>query len=144
MDRQLTGRVALVAGSTAGIGFATARSLAREGAHVCLNGRTQARVDSAISAIRSEIEAAKVDGIAADFADTSGAETVIAKLPVVDVLMNNVGNFESKPFAEISDSDGSLFCQACRMPRFSPGSKLRSPSVVRCGSGIHFRRLSIA
>src|SRR5271156_2069214 len=109
MDLKLTGKIALVTGSTAGIGFAVARSLTKEGAHVYLNGRTQARVDSAIQAIRSEITTAKIDGIAADFTDASGAETVIKKLPVVDVLVNNVGIFEPKPFAEISDSDWYRF-----------------------------------
>ena len=91
MDLKLTGKVALVTGSTAGIGFAIARSLAKEGAHVYLNGRTRARVDSAIQVIRTEIANGQVDGIAADFADASGADTVIKKLPVVDVLVNNVG-----------------------------------------------------
>src|SRR5277367_3276856 len=109
MDLKLTGKVALVTGSTAGIGFAISRSLAKEGAHVYLNGRTQARVDSAIQAIRSEIATAEVDGIAADFADASGAETVIKELPAVDVLVNNVGIFEPKPFTEISDSDWFRF-----------------------------------
>ena len=109
MDLRLTGKVALITGSTAGIGFASARSLAKEGAHVYVNGRTQARVDSAIRAIRSEIAGAEVDGIEADFADASGAETVIKKLPAVDVLVNNVGIFEPKPFAEISDSEWYRF-----------------------------------
>src|SRR5271156_3903660 len=109
MDLKLTGKVALVTGSTAGIGFAISRSLAKEGAHVYLNGRTQARVDSAIQTIRSEIATAEVDGIATDFADASGAETVIKELPVVDVLVNNVGIFEPKPFAEIADSDWYRF-----------------------------------
>jgi NAD(P)-dependent dehydrogenase (short-subunit alcohol dehydrogenase family) len=109
MDLKLTGKVALVTGSTAGIGFAIARSLAKEGAHVYLNGRTRARVDSAIQVIRTEIANGQVDGIAADFADASGADTVIKKLPVVDVLVNNVGIFEPKPFAEIADSDWHRF-----------------------------------
>src|SRR5277367_1707452 len=109
MDLKLTGNIALVTGSTAGIGFAIARSLTKEGALVYLNGRTQARVDSAIQAIRSEITTEKIDGIAADFADASGAETVIKELPVVDVLVNNVGIFEPKPFTEISDSDWFRF-----------------------------------
>jgi NAD(P)-dependent dehydrogenase (short-subunit alcohol dehydrogenase family) len=73
----------LVTGSTAGIGFAIARSLASEGAHVYLNGRTQQRVDAAVAAIRSQAASTKVDGIVADFSSSAGAEAVIAKLPVV-------------------------------------------------------------
>jgi NAD(P)-dependent dehydrogenase (short-subunit alcohol dehydrogenase family) len=109
VDLKLNGKVALVTGSTAGIGFAIAESLAKEGAHVYVNGRTQQRVDAAISAIRSGSGAARVEGIAADFSSATGAETVIAKLPAVDVLVNNVGIFEPKPFAEIPDADWFRF-----------------------------------
>lgn len=105
MELKLTEKVALVTGSTAGIGLAIARSLAGEGAHVYVNGRTQQRVESARMAIRSQTPAAKVDGIVADFSSAAGAEAVIAKLPAVDVLVNNVGIFEPKPFAEIPDAD---------------------------------------
>ncbi len=105
LDLKLTDQVVLVTGSTAGIGFAIARSLASEGAHVYLNGRTQERVDAAVAAIRSQAATIRVDGIVADFSNSSGAEAVIAKLPVVDVLVNNVGIFEPKPFAKIPDSD---------------------------------------
>jgi len=105
MDLKLTGKIALITGSTAGIGFAIANSLASEGAHVYLNGRTQERVDAAMAAVRSHAGAAQVDGIVADFSGSAGAEAVIAKLPVVDVLVNNVGIFEPKPFAEIPDAD---------------------------------------
>jgi NAD(P)-dependent dehydrogenase (short-subunit alcohol dehydrogenase family) len=105
VDLRLTGKIALVTGSTAGIGFAIAKSLAIEGAHVYVNGRTQQRVDAAVAAIRSHAAAAKVDGIAADFSGSAGAEAVIARLPAVDVLVNNVGIFEPKLFAEIPDSD---------------------------------------
>jgi NAD(P)-dependent dehydrogenase (short-subunit alcohol dehydrogenase family) len=105
VDLKLTGKIALVTGSTAGIGFAIARSLASEGAHVYVNGRTQQRVDAAVAAIQSHAASAKIDGIVADFSGSAGAEAVIAKLPAVDVLVNNVGIFEPKPFVEIPDAD---------------------------------------
>jgi len=99
----------LVTGSTAGIGFAIARALALEGAHVYVNGRTQQRVDAALAAIRSQGAAIKVEGIVADFSSSAGAEAVIAALPAVDVLVNNVGIFEPKAFAEIPDEDWYRF-----------------------------------
>src|SRR5580658_8118048 len=109
MNLRLTDKAALVTGSTAGIGLAIARSFAAEGAHVYVNGRTQERVDEAIAAIRSHVPMAKVEGIAADLSSVAGTEAVIAKLPAVDVLVNNVGIFEPKPFAEIPDADWSRF-----------------------------------
>ena len=109
MDLKLAGKVALVTGSTAGIGLAIARGLAREGAHVYVNGRTQKRVDKAIETVRVETPSAKVDGIAADFSSAVGAERVIAKLSAVDVLVNNVGIFDVKPFAEIDDAEWYRF-----------------------------------
>jgi NAD(P)-dependent dehydrogenase (short-subunit alcohol dehydrogenase family) len=109
VDLKLNGKVALVTGSTAGIGLSIAKSLASEGAHVYVNGRTQQRVDAAIAAIRSHAAGVKVDGIAADFSDSAGAEAVIAKLSAVDVLVNNVGIFEPKLFAEIPDTDWYRF-----------------------------------
>ena len=109
LDLRLTDKIVLVTGSTAGIGFAIARAVAAEGAHVYVNGRTQQRVDAAVEAIRSLGATIKVDGIVADFSGASGAETAIAKLPAVDVLVNNVGIFEPKPFAEIPDADWYRF-----------------------------------
>jgi NAD(P)-dependent dehydrogenase (short-subunit alcohol dehydrogenase family) len=109
MDLKLHDKVALVTGSTAGIGLAIAHSLASEGAHVYVNGRTQERVDSAIAEIQATVPNAKVDGIVADFSDARGAEAVIRRLPKVDVLVNNVGIFEPKPFGEIPDADWYRF-----------------------------------
>ena len=109
LDLRLADKVVLVTGSTAGIGFAIARAVAAEGAHVYVNGRTQERVDAAVAAIRSQGATVKVDGIVAVFSSAAGAEAVIAKLPAVDVLVNNVGIFEPKPFAEIPDADWYRF-----------------------------------
>ena len=109
MDLKLKDKVALVTGSTAGIGFAIARQLAAEGAHVYVNGRTQKRVDAALASIKEQVPSARMEGVASDFSSAAGAETVIAKLPAVDVLVNNVGIFEVMPFAEISDADWYRF-----------------------------------
>src|SRR5260370_28967871 len=109
VDVKLAGKVALVTGSTAGIGFSIAQSRASEGARVYVNGRTRPRVDAAIEAIRSHASVVKVEGIAADFSGSAGADAVIAKLPAVDVLVNNVGIFEPKPFGEIPDADWYRF-----------------------------------
>lgn len=105
MNLQLDGRKALVTGSTAGIGFAIARALAREGASVVITGRTQQRVDDAIENIQREIRAAKVSGIAADLATPGGTSTCIQAVPTVDVLINNLGVYEPKAFEQITDDD---------------------------------------
>jgi NAD(P)-dependent dehydrogenase (short-subunit alcohol dehydrogenase family) len=109
MDLQIAGKTALVTGSTAGIGLAIAQSLAREGVHVWVNGRTQRRVDDAIAAIRLQAETHVVHGVVADFASAAGADAVIAQLPEVDILVNNVGIFDPKPFLEIPDAEWLRF-----------------------------------
>ena len=95
-------------GSTAGIGFAIALGLAREGAAVVVNGRTDGKVSEAIKRIAAETDAA-VTGIAADLGTRQGVEQLLAKLGPVNILINNLGIFEPKPFLEISDADWFRF-----------------------------------
>jgi NAD(P)-dependent dehydrogenase (short-subunit alcohol dehydrogenase family) len=105
VNLQLDGKKVLVTGSTAGIGFAIARALAREGASVVITGRTQDRVDNAARRIQQEIGDAKVSGIATDLATARGSTKCIEALPAVDVLVNNLGVYEPKPFEQITDDD---------------------------------------
>jgi len=109
VDLQLKGKVALVTGSTAGIGLAIASRLAREGADVIVNGRTDERVTNAITRITREFSETKVRGIAADLGSAQGCNEVIRQLPRVDILVNNAGIFEPKPFEQISDADWEKF-----------------------------------
>jgi NAD(P)-dependent dehydrogenase (short-subunit alcohol dehydrogenase family) len=109
MDLGLKGKVAVVTGSTAGIGFAIAAELAKEGATVVVNGRTQARVSSAIERICQSVPNAGVRGVAADLGDAAGIASFINQVPAADVLVNNLGIFEPKPFLEIPDADWLRF-----------------------------------
>jgi len=112
MDLGLKGKRALVTGSTAGIGFAVAESLAREGARVIVNGRTSGRVDEALAKLRKSVPGAQVEGIAADVSGAPGCARVVEAHPDVDVLVNNMGIFEPKSFEEISDADWMRFFEA--------------------------------
>jgi NAD(P)-dependent dehydrogenase (short-subunit alcohol dehydrogenase family) len=105
MDLQLKGKTALVSGSTLGIGFAIASTLAREGATVIVNGRTQARVDETIARITKDNPKAQLRGAAGDLATVQGIEAVAKSFPDVDILINNVGAFEAKSFFDIPDAD---------------------------------------
>jgi len=109
MDLQLRGKRALVTGSTAGIGRAIASQLAQEGVDVVINGRTQGRVDEAIAAIRRETPDAHVTGVAADLSTAAGTEIVVRAIPDVDILINNVGIYGSRPFFDISDAEWLKF-----------------------------------
>ena len=105
MDLDLTGKLALVTGSTRGIGLAAAKGLTAMGAEVIVNGRTDDAVSAALDDIRQAVPEAKLHGLAADLADAVGCDKVIAAFPDVDILVNNMGVYEPKPFFEIPDAD---------------------------------------
>ncbi len=109
MDLGLSGKTAVVSGSTAGIGFAIAAVLAAEGAKVIVNGRTEARVSAAVSQIRQRVKNADVRGIPADLGTSRGVETFLQQAPETDILVNNLGIFEVKSFLDIPDSDWLRF-----------------------------------
>ena len=112
MDLGLAGKRAIVTGSTAGIGFASAEVLAREGAHVVINGRTQKRIDAALAQLRKAVPNAKVEGVAADVSTAEGCAQLTRSVPDADILVNNMGIFEPKAFEEISDGDWLRFFEA--------------------------------
>lgn len=105
MNIDLSGRTALVTGSTQGIGHAIATGLAGAGAEVVVNGRDGKRVDDAVARILEVHPGARLRGIAADVADSDGAAGLIAELPAVDVLVNNLGIFGAAPVMEIDDDE---------------------------------------
>jgi len=107
MDLQLQDKLAVVTGSTAGIGYAIAEALAREGARVVINGRTQRGVDEAVANMGAT--AYTVAGFAGDLSDPARATELVRRYPDVDILVNNLGIFEPKPFEEISDEDWRRF-----------------------------------
>jgi len=110
MSSTLKGHSALVTGSTAGIGHAIAEQLARAGAEVIINGRTQPRVDQALRSLRDKIgPEAKLHGVAADVGTAGGTQALIARFPEVDILVNNAGIFAVQPFLETSDDDWQKF-----------------------------------
>jgi NAD(P)-dependent dehydrogenase (short-subunit alcohol dehydrogenase family) len=109
MDLQLTNKKALVTGSTAGIGFAIASLLAQEGASVVVNGRSQQRVDEAVQRILQGKKDTQVTGVAADLGTKEGVDLMTRQVPAVDILVNNLGIFEPKPFTEITDEDWLRF-----------------------------------
>jgi NAD(P)-dependent dehydrogenase (short-subunit alcohol dehydrogenase family) len=109
VDLELRGKLAFVSGSTAGIGLAIASRLAREGAEVVINGRTDERVRAAIAQIKKDARDANIRGIAADLGSAKGCSEVVRQLPRVDILVNNVGIFDPKPFEEITDEEWEKF-----------------------------------
>ncbi|MBV9488224.1 MAG: SDR family oxidoreductase [Verrucomicrobia bacterium] len=123
MELHLRGKRALVSASTAGIGAAIAEGLAREGARVIVNGRSQERVDKAVAVLRDRHADADAEGFSGDLATLEAFGELTTRFPQVDILVNNLGIFEPKPFAEITDDDWRRFFEvnvlsAVRLARF--------------------------
>ena len=105
MDLDLTGKRALVTGSTRGIGFAAAAGLASMGAEVIVNGRDKSAVDDAIAKVRQATPKAKLHAAVFDLANSDGCAALIAAFPDADILVNNLGIYEPKAFFETDDAD---------------------------------------
>ncbi len=131
MDLRLTGKLALVSGSTAGIGYAIAESLAREGAHVIVNGRSKDSVEAAMVRLRKEFSC-KLFGFAGDLGTAEAAYEVGREYPDVEILINNLGIYEPKSFKDITDNDWRRLFEVnvlsgVRLTRiFLPGMKRRN------------------
>jgi NAD(P)-dependent dehydrogenase (short-subunit alcohol dehydrogenase family) len=146
MDLQIDDKTALVTGSTAGIGLAIASALAGEGARVIVNGRTRKRVDNAMGTISAAHPGAKLDALPLDLSTAAGAADAVALFPDVDVLVNNLGIFEAKPFDDIPDADWLRFFETnvmsgVRLSRaYLPGMRSRNWGrivFVSSESGLH-------
>ncbi|WP_020173452.1 SDR family NAD(P)-dependent oxidoreductase [Methyloferula stellata] len=111
MKIDLTGKTAIVTGSTEGIGYGTALGLAQSGAEVVINGRTQEKVDHAVAKLKAAVPDAKVKGVAADVSTAKGCDTLVAAVPRADILVNNAGIFELKPFFDIPDEEWEHYFQ---------------------------------
>lgn len=109
MDLKLSDRTALVTGSSKGIGLAIATALAREGARVIVNGRSEASVSAGLAAIRVSLPVASVEAFVGDLADPHAADSLKRAFPEVDILVNNLGIFEHLPFAAIPDEEWRRF-----------------------------------
>jgi NAD(P)-dependent dehydrogenase (short-subunit alcohol dehydrogenase family) len=132
MNLELTNKTALVSGSTKGIGFAIARQLAAEGARVIVNGRSDKGVVFALEQIRETLPECKLDGFAGDLSEAKAVESLLERFSSVDILVNNLGIFEPKPFDEITDEDWRRFFEinvlsGVRLSRaYVPGMKQRN------------------
>ena len=131
MQIDLSGKTALVTGSTKGIGLATAKGLAASGARVVVNGRKQHDVDVAVTEVQQHAPGAEVSGVAADLGSAEGCKTVTDALPDCDVLVNNAGIFKPEDFFEVPDETWQQFydvnvMSGVRLARhYLPGMKSR-------------------
>lgn len=105
MDLELQGKAVFITGSTAGIGFATARTLAREGATIILNGRTKEKLKEAVQKLQQEFSNITISGLVADFSKQKDVVELLEKLPEIDILINNVGIYKASSFFETADED---------------------------------------
>jgi NAD(P)-dependent dehydrogenase (short-subunit alcohol dehydrogenase family) len=132
MDLQLAGKTALISGSSKGIGLAIATQLAVEGARVILNGRAEASLGEAVASVRAAAPGATVESFVGDLSAADAAQTLVGRFPSVDVLVNNLGIFEPKPFEAIPDEDWRRFFEVnvlsgVRLSRaYLPGMKQRN------------------
>jgi NAD(P)-dependent dehydrogenase (short-subunit alcohol dehydrogenase family) len=133
MDLQLQGKLALVTGSTAGIGLAIATALAREGARVIVNGRSGAAVEAVVASLRSAT-GGDLRGFAGDLSLASSAEALVRDYPGIEILVNNLGIFEPKPFEEIPDADWVRFFEVNVLSGVRL-ARLVLPSMRRAGWG---------
>jgi NAD(P)-dependent dehydrogenase (short-subunit alcohol dehydrogenase family) len=109
MNIDLSSKLAIVTGSTAGIGYAIAKGLAQAGATVIVNGRTAAAVDAAIATLRAEVPDATICGVAADVGSAEGCAALVAAQPMADILVNNVGIYGPQDFFDIPDDEWQRF-----------------------------------
>ena len=109
MDLGLKGKKALVTGSTSGIGYSIVKMLGQEGAIVYVNGRSEEHVNSAIEKLQKEGITGKLIPAVFDLASKKGADDLSKSIPSVDILINNLGIYEVKPFEEITDEDWLRF-----------------------------------
>lgn len=109
MNLKLQDKLALVSGSTQGIGLAIVKALAGEGARVILNGRSKASVSKALESVALSVPGAKLESFMGDLSDAATTELLVRQFPAVDILVNNLGIFEPKPFEEIPDEDWRRF-----------------------------------
>ena len=132
MNLKLANKTALVSGSTKGIGFAIANGLASEGTRVIVNGRSEKALAEAKAQIEQTMPDAKIESFADDLSTVAATETLLRLFPSVDILVNNLGIFEPKPFEEISDEDWRRFFEVnvlsgVRLSRaYLPGMKQRN------------------